>query len=140
MTNLSEHITMAEATHTSTGLPNNPSTEQLKAMKYLADNLLEPLRAYIGAPIKINSFFRGPAVNAKIGGVATSQHSKGMAADIVCPGIPNKVLFDTIRERYLFDQLILEPSWVHVSLINGANRKQCLQAKKVGGKMVYSAI
>ena len=67
-------------------------------------------------PITVNSAYRSPQVNALVGGVATSQHSTGEAADIVVAGIGPLELAQIIRNLKLpYDQLIREPTWVHVS-------------------------
>ena len=87
MTNkISKHISYKEGTYSQTalrrGLDNTPNEEQLKCMKEVAENLFEPLREWVGGPIKINSFFRGEPVNTAIGGSTRSQHMKGQAIDI----------------------------------------------------------
>jgi len=88
----------------------------------IASELLEPLRALWGRPITVNSGFRSKAVNDIIGGATSSQHMLGEAADITV-GTPsdNKTLWlkaITLAEqgRLRFGQLILEPTWIHISL------------------------
>jgi len=145
MNNISPHITYAEATRTSAQADNTPNAEQLKAMRLLADNVFEPLRAIVGQPIIITSFFRSEKVNELIGGASTSQHTKGEAIDIKLPG-RNKSLFEIIRNQLPFDQLIFEmgsdtePAWVHVSYKATGNRKEVLRAKIIKGKPVYTRI
>jgi uncharacterized protein YcbK (DUF882 family) len=56
--------------------------------------LLEDIRTHFGAPIKINSGYRSPEHNAKVGGAKGSYHVKGMAADIVVRGVPAKVVYN----------------------------------------------
>ena len=76
------HFTFAEMTATSTGLPNVPTTwEQLAALRDTA-LFLDSIRKAFNKPIRVNCAFRSPAVNAKVGGVSTSAHLKGLAADI----------------------------------------------------------
>lgn len=93
--------------------------------------ILDPLRTIYGAPIKVNSGFRTPEVNRKVGGVSNSQHLRGEAVDITasCP-IENRKLFQMIAlDGFQFDQLIDEEnySWLHVSLKRiGTNRRQIL--------------
>ena len=140
MIDISAHITMQEATRTSTGIPNLPDVATIQRMQYVAQTVFEPLRAHFGVPIKINSFYRSPAVNKAVGGAATSQHVAGEAIDLHCDTIPDKVIFDYIRQNLPHDQVIHEPTWVHVSLRNGRNRNQALIAKKVNGKMIYTAV
>lgn len=144
MNNISAHITYAEATRTSAKADNTPNAEQLAAMKLLAVNVFEPLRALVGRPIIITSMFRSTKVNQLIGGAATSQHCKGEAMDIKLPG-QNKSLFEIILNQLPFDQLIWEygtdkdPAWVHVSYKSTGNRKQVLKAIRVNGKPKYIA-
>jgi hypothetical protein len=134
-----KYFTLKELTKTSVlGVDNTPNAEQEQNLRYLIDNLLDPIREAWKAPIFINSGFRSPAVNKAVGGVATSQHTKGEAADITLPYKPdNGLLFSVIKNSGLtFDQLIWEkgndiyPQWIHISLKrNGNNRKQILTIK-----------
>ena len=142
MNNISPHITYTEATRTSAQADNTPNAEQIEAMKLLAANVFEPLRALVGRPIIITSMFRSAKVNGLIGGATTSQHCKGEAMDIKLPG-QNKSLFEIILNQLPFDQLIWElgtdkePAWVHVGYKATGNRKQVLKAIRVNGKPKY---
>jgi zinc D-Ala-D-Ala carboxypeptidase len=146
MPKLSEHFTLEEMTHSQTavrkGLDNTPTPEVLKNLKALCKNLLDPIRKLAGHPITVSSGYRSPAVNRAIGGVRTSQHVSGEAADINCAALGQKKLFDLIRKSGLpYDQCIDEfGSWVHVSFRKGQNRKATLLARKVDGKTVYTAV
>lgn len=125
-----KHFTLAELTHTNTGLPNEPTPEVIANLEYLVDNVLDPLREIYGKSITVNCGYRSPAVNAKVGGVSNSQHLKGEAADITAGSkLENAVLFELIRQRGKFDQLINEKdfTWVHVSYTKGKNRNQTLK-------------
>lgn len=139
---ISDHISLAEATRTSTGIPNNPNPTQFCAMRVVAKLVFEPLRAHMGEPIRVTSFFRSEAVNRRVGGSATSQHVKGEAMDITLPG-RNKEIFEFIRHNLAFDQLIwefgndAEPAWVHVSYSLDRNRKQSLLAVRANGRTKY---
>jgi hypothetical protein len=130
---LTENFTLAELTITSTGLPNQPNTEQLGNLKALAKNVLQPLRNLYGNPISVNSGFRSASVNISIGGAKTSQHCNGEAADLDCDD--NARLFNLIRSNLDFDQLIWEggnelaPAWVHVSYKSSGNRRNVLKMK-----------
>lgn len=108
---------------------NTPSAEIGKALESLIINVLDPARERLGKPITVNSGYRCPKLNAKIGGVSTSQHMLGEAADLDTGSIEgNKRLYEIIRDNFQFDQLINEHdfSWVHVSYREGRNRKQLL--------------
>ncbi len=115
-------------------IDNTPNADARLRMQRLIEQLLDPIRAAWGAPITVNSGYRSPALNRAVGGVATSQHVKGEAADItVRSTADNKRLFDKIVElqkagRIAFDQLIDESgySWVHISYRSGNNRNQVL--------------
>ena len=83
---ISNNITYGEAIKSQTairkGIDNTPNSEELRAMKIVANKCFEPLRAYHGKPIGISSFFRSGKVNKAIGGSETSDHCKGRAIDI----------------------------------------------------------
>jgi len=140
--NLSEHITMAEATRTYCKEANLPGEKELVNMTLLAHKVFEPLRMAVGFPINITSFYRSPAVNKAVGGSPTSQHVTGQAVDLNAEG-KNKILFKVIRDTLQFDQLIWEfgtidePDWIHVSYKKTGNRGQVLRAKKANGKSLY---
>jgi hypothetical protein len=152
MIDISKHITMIEATHSNYAIAHNiknePDIKVIASMQHVAQTVFEPLRGHFGVPIKINSFYRSPALNRAIGGAMTSQHVTGCAIDLDATGpVTNKMLFDHIRKNLPFDQLIAEggtdenPDWVHVSLTQGKNRYQILRAKKNSvGKMTYEDI
>jgi len=128
VSNVSPHFSWEELTRTGQSAlqaANRTEAEQYRAqLTALATTLLEPIRAKFG-PIKINSAFRGPSVNAAVGGSKTSQHMRGEAADIVAPAVSVEELHRWIcaESGLAFGQCILEKSapdrpftWVHVSL------------------------
>jgi len=137
MTNISKHITLQEATESATalrmGIKNVPNEIELDAMKYVAENLFEPIREWYDKPIKINSFFRCVALNKAVKGSLTSGHVLGNSIDISGGNkIENKKLFDFIKTSGLeYDQLINEYdfTWLHISLKKTGNRKQILVIK-----------
>lgn len=116
---LSDHFTVAELTHTDTGLPNDPPMAIAGNMVRLAE-LLEGVRELAGVPIKVLSAYRSESVNSAVGGVATSEHRYGRAADIYPLGLDISHLFGLIRRSGLvWNQLILEygkhSTWIHIS-------------------------
>ncbi|MFZ4671830.1 MAG: D-Ala-D-Ala carboxypeptidase family metallohydrolase [Flavobacterium sp.] len=137
MTNISKHITLQEATESATalrmGIKNVPNELELEAMKYVAENLFEPIREWYEKPIKINSFFRCVVLNKAVKGSLTSGHVLGNSIDISGGNkIENKKLFDFIKTSGLeYDQLINEYdyTWLHISLKKTGNRKQILVIK-----------
>lgn len=150
---ISKHISYKEATYSRTAtrldIENKPNDEQLKNMKLIAEEVFEPLRMWVGGPIKINSFFRSPKLNKAIGGSSKSQHCHGQAIDLddTFGRATNAEMFEFIREHLNFDQMIWEfgdddnPDWVHVSYVNDEdNRNRCLLAYKDNGKTKYTVI
>ena len=149
MKKISEHVSYKEGVYSNTatrlGLENKPTEEHLNNMTLLSVKVFEPLREWVGGPIRINSFYRGPELNKAIGGSERSQHCKGEAVDIECPGTSNYTVAKFIEDNIDYDQLILEfytpgipdSGWVHVSYVGEGNRKQSLTAMKENGKTVY---
>jgi len=150
---ISKHISYKEATYSRTAtrldIDNKPNDEQLKNMKLIAEEVFEPLRMWVGGPIKINSFFRSPKLNTAIGGSSKSQHCHGQAIDLddTFGRATNAEMFNFIKEHLNFDQMIWEfgdddnPDWVHVSYVNDEdNRNRCLLAYKENGKTKYKVI
>ena len=150
---ISEHISYREGVYSTTatrlGIDNTPNDEQLENMELVAEEVFEPLRAYVGGPIKINSFFRSPKLNTAIGGSSKSQHCKGQAIDIddTFGRATNAEMYHWIKENLEFDQMIWEfgdddnPNWIHVSYVSKEdNRNRCLKAYKEYGKTAYAVI
>lgn len=124
--NLSTHFTFDELTRTGQTALQAVNRQEAQAcmgaLTALATTILEPIRAKFG-PIRVNSAFRGPAVNTAVNGSKSSQHLTGQAADIVVPGVALDVVFAWIvKESGLpFGQAILEGpggkvAWIHISL------------------------
>jgi zinc D-Ala-D-Ala carboxypeptidase len=150
MEKISEHISWKEATFSPTamrlGINNVPNAEQLENMKEVAE-IFEKVRAHVGQPLQINSFFRSDKLNIAIGGAKGSQHTAGQAMDIDSKdNTLNKKIFDFIKYHMNFDQLISEfgtdnaPEWIHVSYSKVHNRKEVLRAEKINGVTVYRHI
>jgi len=150
---ISKHISDREGVYSTTatrkGIDNTPNDDQLSSMRSIAEEVFEPLRAYVGGPIKINSFFRCPELNTAIGGSNKSQHCKGQAIDIddTFGRVTNDEMYHWIKEYLEFDQMIWEfgdddnPDWVHVSYVSEKdNRNRCLKAYKDKGKTKYMVI
>ena len=153
MSKISTHITLREGIESYTakrkGIENIPSDYELTNMVGVAENIFEPLRKWVGGPIKINSFFRSKELNKAIGGSSRSQHCEGRAIDIddIYGYKTNAEMFEYIKCNLDFDQIIWEfggsdnPDWVHVSYVSPEeNRRRCLKAEKINGKTKYSII
>ena len=150
---ISEHVSYREGvfsvTATRLGVDNTPDDEQLANMELVAEKIFEPLREWVGGPIKINSFYRGLPLNTAIGGSKKSQHMKGQAMDIDdnYGHATNAEMYHWIKANLDFDQMIWEfgdddePNWIHVSYVSKEdNRNRCLRAYKGNGKTLYNVI
>jgi zinc D-Ala-D-Ala carboxypeptidase len=147
--NLTANFTLAEMVKSDTALrhdmDNTPGEAEIENLKRLCEQVLQPVREHFNTGVKVNSGFRHPEVNAKVGGSKTSDHCKGQAADIEIPGIPNADLAVWIMDNLEYTQLILEfytpgvpdSGWVHVSYDPANLKKQNLTATKKDGKTVY---
>lgn len=128
-TKLTPHFTLEELTTTKTGLNNFPNEYCINNLRRLCHDILEPLREYLtehvthrDVSIIVNSAFRSPAVNQAVGGVKTSQHLLGQAADIHLKNTPALPLYNTISFLVLSGQfhvgqciLYTKHGFVHVS-------------------------
>ena len=112
---LSEHFMLSEFLNPKKYPDNIPTVQQITNMMYGCRNLLEPARQVVG-PIIINSGFRNPDVNRRVGGVKNSQHLQGQAADIR-PKDPTQFhrLVDFLKTHELTDQLLTGNGWLHIS-------------------------
>lgn len=133
----SEHFTIEELCRSQVavclGIDNKPKRDDIIAnLKRLAFHTLEAVRILNdNKPITITSGYRCKELNRAVGGVATSQHQNGCAADFVVGSAEeNRRLFDKIKSSgsVPFDQLILEPKagWIHISYVEGGNRFQII--------------
>jgi len=151
MKRISKHISYKEATGSNYakqyGIKNKPNEEQVENMKLLAKEVFEPLREWVGCPIRVNSMFRSLELNTALKGSITSSHMKGEAMDITSMSCDkedcktNLDMFHYIKDNLEFDQLIWEfgsePKWLHVSYNKDKNRKQVLVTKRQGVYYTY---
>ena len=132
---MTEHFSFKEmyasATARRRGYDNTPPPEAVAKLELLCRDVLEPIRKRYGAPIIVGSGYRCPGLNKVIGGVATSQHMTGAAADIHSLSdtlADNMLLYRLIRqmasnEEILCRQIIWEygvkdigPDWIHIAI------------------------
>ena len=150
---ISGHISYKEGVYSRTAIRlninNKPNDNQMQNMCLIAEEVFEPLRVWVGGPIKINSFFRSPKLNKAIGGSTKSQHCHGQAIDLddTFGRATNAEMYEFIKKHLDFDQMIWEfgndenPDWVHVSYVSeDKNRNRCLKAYKENGKTKYKVI
>ena len=127
-----EHFNLAEMCHSDTavakGIDNTPTVEAVSNLCQLMTEVLEPARQKLGAPVIVTSGYRCPALNKAVGGVSSSQHMTGQAADLVCSKYEDKRRLFDILSKMDIDQLLWETNskgtqWIHVSFVgHGQNR------------------
>ena len=134
-TNLSEHFVLGEVTRSKyPEVYNIPSHEAIANMKRLCV-WLEVLRDKVGHPIVINSGYRSPQLNRKVGGVPTSNHLTGCAVDIRTSGFEQAIEYTAILITYAtesnqeFDELLIEKNrygavWLHFAVRPKDNRRK----------------
>lgn len=153
---LTPHFKLSEfeksATAQACGINNSVPSQYVPILQQLCQEVLEPLRSFVGKPIIISSGYRCNQLNVKVGGAYASQHTLGEAADIRLPLTSYTAWddnkrhtdletahrwFDWIESHCDFDQLILETSngkdyWIHVSCRRNrrANRHQVIRYLK----------
>ena len=133
---LSEHFSLGEFTKSNSHpeVYNIPSHEAIANLKRLT-KWLEVLRMRAGTPIRINSGYRSPQLNKRIGGVPTSNHLTGCAADIRVENMEQLIRYAAIILDYAyeskqeFDELLIEKNrygaiWVHFAVRPNGNRRK----------------
>ena len=127
------------------GISNEATREHIINLVNLCNYILQPVRDEFG-PIRINSGYRSPALNTKVGGSKTSQHCNGEAVDFEQLGTSNPDVAKWITKNLDWDQIILEfyikgqpnSGWIHCSYKkDGTNRRKITTALRTGGKTVY---
>ena len=135
---LSEHFRLTEFTTSLVAvtrrIDNTPPLSAVCNLQQLCLHVLEPLRAHLGHAVRINSGYRSAKLNAAVGGVKTSDHTRGCAADIFVPDVKTgRQWFAWMMDNLPFDQLIWETAsagktcWIHVGYRGaGRNRQQVI--------------
>ena len=149
---LSPHFCLNEFTKSSTamkhGIDNTPPQEAVDNLKALCQGCLEPLRAELGLPVVITSGYRTKALNSMLAHSSErSQHMLGQAADFyVAPGQSGlsrrELLIKAFRliildESIDYDQLILYPSFIHVSYVSRERNRRTILLGMRNGKLGY---
>lgn len=140
---LSENFTLEELTASQTaarqGIDNTPPEGVINNLKRLAAALQEVRALLNHRAILVSSGYRSLELNQAIGGSATSDHCKGLAADFICPsyGSPNDIVRAIAASSLSFKQVIREfDKWVHLSIPEEGQepRKQALIIDRQGAR------
>ena len=133
------YFTIKELSRSSTaeklGIDNTP-TPEIRAKLNTLISVLDKIREQYGKPIFVTSGYRCPMLNKAVGGVNSSQHVKGEAADLVGRNDDDtRKIFETAKAFGQFDQLLYEKNskgniWVHISYKASGNRTMCIDNYK----------
>lgn len=145
---LSVHFSLTELTRSQAalrlGINNAAPSEAVIELRRLCDLLLEPIRSLLGVPLYVSSGYRCTTLNQAVGGVSTSAHLAGRAADIIPATVSLATAFEMIRRSALpFDQCIVEcGAWIHVAIAaaGDAPRRQALEARGGPGHWAYTEV
>lgn len=133
---ISEHFTYAEVINSSAakslGIDNTLPPIYYGNAINLAKYIAEPIRQHFGEPYSPLSWYRCPALNDAIKGSKTSDHMKAIAMDLKLKKFSLMALAEYVKDNLVFKQLILEPTWVHVSWDRYDNKMEVLRYE--GGK------
>jgi len=151
---LSPHFKLREFTESTTaqehGIANIPTEEAVENLKRLCEHTLEPLRVALGVPVIVTSGFRTKELNDLLAhSSSTSQHMRGQAADFYVASTGSatesrrELLIKAFREVLLnpkidFDQLILYPSFIHVSYVSKEKNRHGILKAQGNGKLGIS--
>lgn len=144
--NLTENISFEEMV-SSGSYPELVSENKIEAEVYIHSiqqlaTELQKIRDFYGKPLRIHSGFRGPKLNAKVGGVKSSQHLFGEAADFTIVGIPVEVIFQDIINGNIdvtYSQVIQENDrWIHMGIVTDRFGKEG-ETLRFDGKHYYAA-
>lgn len=158
---LTPHFSLLELTESRTakkhGIENNPPAEAVENLKRLCQHTLEPLREAMQLPVVITSGFRCQRLNEILSHSARrSQHLTGCAADFYigwsaalngkgksgdAPS-PRKRLVKAFKhiiqsEAIDYDQLIIYPSFIHVSFVSKERNRHSILLGRHDGKLGY---
>lgn len=126
------------------GIPNaiERGGDVHRAVMLLFARTVQPFRSCLDKPLIVTSGYRCEELNSAVGGAPDSQHVKGEAVDLICPGMSPYALACRMREHApVFDQLILEydQGIVHISHSERVNRGEVLtRYENTSGNIVYT--
>lgn len=148
--NLSPHFTLEEMCASRKakehGIANIPTEEAVENLRRLCENTLEPLREALGQPVHINSGFRTKDLNdLQAHSSSTSQHMRGEAADLYVGKGTREELVKAFHQILIdpnidFDQLILYPSFIHVSYVSKEKNRHGILKAQGNGKLGYGRL
>jgi hypothetical protein len=144
---MSEHFSIAELTFSQIasrkGIDNTPPQQAIDYLQQLTSTILEPARALLGVPFRIDSGYRCEELNEAVGGARTSAHLEGRAADCVPAGNLQSAFLTLKNSDLPYDQIIFEcNSWIHLAIARDGEkpRRQALTAAGGPGHWSYHLV
>lgn len=138
---ISDHFSWQEVFHTNhREIDNDVEDDSILLNVLNTAKRMEAVRALLGVPLTVTSWYRNTVLNAAVGGAKSSDHLHGNAVDFIAPqyGTPLDICRSIIRVKELigFKQLILEHTWVHISFSPIPNTQPKLEVLSLlsGGK------
>ena len=130
------------------GIDNTPPDEAVENLRRLCQGCLEPLREALGLPVIVTSGFRTKALNSLLAHSSErSQHMLGQAADLyIGSGLSRReLLIKAFREiltnpKIDFDQIILYPTFIHVSFVSRVRNRHGILKAQGNGKLGYGRL
>lgn len=114
------YFSLQELSHTHCGVDNTIPSKDVNCVMHNLMHLrttLNLIRGFIRQPITVNSGYRNSAVNTAVGGVPTSYHLSGRAADITCENLPDlKFLCLSLFEQGILVECVLHESYIHIAI------------------------
>ena len=147
---LTSHFKLSEFSESRTarkhGIVNVPGQEAVENLRKLCENTLEPLRVALGVPVHVTSGFRTKELNDLLAhSSTTSQHMRGEAADFYVGEGTRQELVKAFHQILVdpnisFDQLILYPSFIHVSYVSKEKNRRGILKAQGNGKLGYGRL
>ena len=138
------------------GIDNTPPNEAVEKLRRLCEGCLEPLREALGLPVVVTSGFRTKLLNDLLAHSSErSQHMQGCAADFYVREIVGQARNEGLSHRELlikafreiltnpkidFDQLILYPTFIHVSYVSKEKNRRGILKAQGNGKLGYGRL
>lgn len=137
---VSKYFDWDEVSRTSTGIYNDPEGLELKSNVVKCALKMDKVRELFGKPVNVSSWYRNRMVNTKVGGAKNSAHLTGWAVDFKVQGMQDlEVALRIVASDIKYDQVILEPNWIHISFAP-TMRMQALTLKERGGKYLQGIV
>ena len=123
----SKYFTVKEMLYSDTAkklkIDNTPKSDEIvDNIQYLMDRLDEIREGY-GKPIFINSAYRCPKLNQSVGGVSSSYHQLGLAADLRYDSDLKDYIINNCQFGKLIEERSKSATWLHIQFCKNRNEE-----------------